>query len=192
MKMGKFVFSTALVIGALSIAQAIAEDNTPPPPPPPPPNGGAQPNPGGPNGPGGMRRQFDPEQMRKMMLDRIKERLGLSDDEMKALQPKFEAVQKLQLQVRGGFGFGRRRPQENAGGNPPAPDATPDVGTKTQELQALLDNKDTDTKALQDKLKDLRDLRDKTKVDLKKAQDDLRELLTPRQEAQLVLMGLIE
>lgn len=154
-----------------------------------PPDGGAA---GGGAGNGGGRRGgWDPEAMRQRMLDRVKETLGSTDEEWKALQPKVEAVQKLVMQGRMGM-FGRRR----GGGDPnqpqQQPEATNDVQKLTQELQALLDNKDSDPKVVAEKLKALREARDKSKVDLKKAQDELRELLTPRQEAQLVLMGLLD
>jgi len=186
MKMRSWICSMVLAASSLVLGKAAAEDTAPPAPPPP--------NAGGANAQVGQRRQFDPAQFRQRMLDRIKENLALSDDEMKALQPKIEAVQNLQQQARGGGfgGFGRRRNQDPAAAAQPAPEPKNDVEKKTQELQALLDNKDSDSKAIQDKLKELRDLREKAKGDLKKAQDELRELLTPRQEAQLVLMGLLE
>ena len=140
---------------------------------------------GGPGGRGG----FDPAQYRQRMLDRIKEVLGVTDEEWKVLQPKVEAVQQLSQQTRVGGGmFGRFR----RGGPPDANQARSDLEKKTQELQTLLDNKDADPKAVKDRLKEIRDLREKARLELKKAQDALRELLTPRQEAQLVLMGLLD
>jgi len=147
----------------------------------------AQENPGGGGG-----RQFDPEAFRKQMLDRLKERLGVTEDEWKALQPKVEAVQKLVMEsrMRGGNMFGRRRGGEDP--NQPQPEPRNELEKKTRELQALADNKDADPKAVKDKMKEIRDLREKAKGDLKKAQDELRELLTPRQEAQLLLMGYLE
>ncbi|MGE5608946.1 MAG: hypothetical protein ACM359_06815, partial [Bacillota bacterium] len=51
---------------------------------------------GGRQGRGGRGQQgagnFDPAQFRQRMMDRMKERLGASDDEWKVLQPKFEKV----------------------------------------------------------------------------------------------------
>jgi len=152
-------------------------------------------------GGGGNRRQFDPEEMRKRMQDRMKESLGVTDDEWKALQPKIDAVQKAQMASRGGmrgmFGGGRRPGGQNNPQNAPAaedPNAPPksDIEKKHTALQTLADKKDADEKAVKDALKDYREARDKAKVDLKKAQDELKELLTPRQEAQLVLMGMLE
>src|ERR1041384_1402138 len=66
----------------------------------------------------GNRGNFDPEQLRQRMLEPIKENLGSSDDEWKALQPKIEAVQKAQMASRGGFAnlFRGRRGGQGGGG----------------------------------------------------------------------------
>jgi chromosome segregation ATPase len=150
---------------------------------------------GGGGGGGGRRGNWDPEAMRQRMLDRVKESLGSTDEEWKVLQPKVEAVQKLTTQGWAGM-FGRRRGPGGPGGdaaqNANQPEARSEVDKKTQELQALTDNKDADPKAVAEKLKELREAREKAKVELKKAQDELRELLTPRQEAVLVLMRLLD
>jgi len=184
------------VLCTLACGMVMSEDAAPAPTPP---------NPGGANGGGGGgggRQRFDPEQMRKRMLDRIKEQFGSTDDEWKAVEPKIEAVQKAQAASRtmGGFGGGRQRGGNGGGGGgggaQPADEANPapqsDLEKKTAELKALTDNKDADSKAVKDKLAEFRALRDKSKTDLKKAQDELRELLTPRQEALLVLMGMLD
>jgi len=145
---------------------------------------------GGGGGGGGGRGNFDPAAMRQRMLDGVKTALGVTDDEWKALQPKVEAVQTLARQGRMGGFRGRR----GGGGDPNANATQPtsDLEKKTQELRTLLENKDSDAKAVKDKLTELRAAREKSKVDLKKAQDALRELLTPRQEAQMVLMGMLD
>lgn len=166
------LLGTVLMIGLCSQNNATAEDAPAAPPP--------------------GRQQWDPEQMRQRMLDRIKESLAPSDEEWKVLQPKIESVQKLAMQARTGGGamFGRRR-NNNA---PPPENAAPktDLEKKVQELQTLIDNKESDPKVMKTKMQEVRDVRDKAKVDLKKAQEDLRELLTPKQEAQLMLMGMLE
>jgi len=157
---------------------------------------------------GKQRGQFNPEEFRARMAERMKENLGLSEDEFKAIQPKIDAVQKAQGAARvggGGFGgFGGRGGRGNRPGGtggdaaaapatpPPLPENATDLQKKSRELSDLLANKEADPKAVKDKLAEVRDLRDKAKVDLKKAQDELKELLTPKQEAQLVMMGLLE
>ncbi len=61
---------------------------------------------------GGPGRGFDPEQFRQMMADRMKEQLGVGDDEWKIIEPRLTKVTTLQREAgRGGFGgfsgFGR-------------------------------------------------------------------------------------
>src|SRR4051812_42910816 len=90
---------------------------------------GQQPAPGG----GGGGGRFDPAQFRQRMMDRIKETLGSSDDEFKALEPKIDQVMTAQRDARG-FGMGRRGP---GGGDSSAP--TTPVQEKTKELQDALD-----------------------------------------------------
>ena len=140
----------------------------------------------------------DPAQFRQRFMDRIKEQLGSSDDEFKVLQPKIEQLFEIQRQSRGGgMGFGGgggRRGGPNGGA--PDPNAAPTPTTPTQEkvkdLQATLDNKDSKPDEIKAKLAALRDARAKAKEELNKAQAELRDLLTQRQEAALVMMGLLD
>lgn len=155
-------------------------------------------------GQGGNRQRgnFDPEQMRQRIMERLKETLAPSDDEWKVLQPKIEAVQKAQAEARTmGFGGmrGRGRGQGPQTGIPAGGAEAPaqreprnDLERKSQELSALLEKKDSDPKTITDKLQELRDTREKARAALKKAQDELKELLTPQQEARLVMMGMLD
>ena len=59
----------------------------------------AQQQPPGPGGPGGGPPDF--AQMRQQMMDRLKEQMGATDDEWKAIQPLVEKVQQLQRQTGG-------------------------------------------------------------------------------------------
>ncbi|HEY3320918.1 MAG TPA: hypothetical protein VGP72_10675 [Planctomycetota bacterium] len=180
----KLILALAVAFGVLGAWQLQAEDAPPAP--------GGQP-------PAGGQRRWDPEQFRQRMLDSIKEKLGASEEDWKALQPKVEAVQKLQREAMSGRfrGFGRGRGGPGGG----APGATPAAGDqaqkseiekKTDALQTLADTKDADPKAVKEKMQEVREAREKSKLELKKAQDALRELLTPRQEAQLMLMGMLD
>src|SRR5436190_17070221 len=57
---------------------------------------------------GGRGGNFDPAQARQMMMDRLKEQLGASDDEWKVLQPKVEKVMDSRRDAQtggGGLGF---------------------------------------------------------------------------------------
>jgi peptidoglycan hydrolase CwlO-like protein len=161
---------------------------------------------GGAAGGGGGRggRNFDPAAMQQRQLDRIKQALGTTDDEFKALQPKLEKVLTDQRNSTAGRGMGMMGrggpggPGGGRGGNNPAPAAAPDPATLSPvakaaaDLQTVLDNKDAKPEDIKEKLTALRDARTKARDELKAAQKDLTELLTQRQEAVLVEMGILE
>ena len=151
---------------------------------------------GGAGGGGGRRGNFDPAQMRQRMEERLKEELGASDDEWKALQPKIEKVMELERDANGGrrgmFGRGRRG---GPGGDQATPTPTPPsspVQEKAQALQKVLDNKDAKPEEVKSALQAYRAARADAKQQLAKAQDDLRGLLTARQESVLVMFGMLE
>jgi hypothetical protein len=152
-------------------------------------------------GPGG--RMFDPEQMRQMMEQRMKEMLGATDDEWKVLGPRVMKVQELSRQTRGGgpgmmmFGRGMRGGTGGPGGNRPGgPMGTNRELTETEkiqeQLQTLLEDNTTTPDKIKEQLTKLRAAREKDKAELAKAQKSLREVLTLRQEATLVLMGMLD
>ena len=144
---------------------------------------------GGQGGPGGGQRRFDPAQFRQRMLDRMKDELGASDDEFKAIQPKLEKVFELQRDARGGGMRGGRR----GGPDAAATDQPKSAVQKAQEdLRKTLENKDAPADEIKTKMVALRDAKSKAKEDLVKAQADLRDLLTQRQEAVLVMAGLLD
>jgi peptidoglycan hydrolase CwlO-like protein len=148
---------------------------------------------GGGFGGGGGRRgggNFDPAQFRQRMMDNIKEQLGATDDEWQVLQPKIEKVMTSQRDVRAGMGF--RRAGGGGGGGPfGATDDSP-VAKATQDLRDTLDNKDSTPETITQKLSALRDARTKAQANLTSAQKDLKDVLTQRQEAALVMMGMLE
>ena len=57
---------------------------------------------------GGGQGRWDPEQMRQMMMDRVKESLGATDEEWTVIGPRYETVTTLARDARGGGMFGRR------------------------------------------------------------------------------------
>jgi len=132
---------------------------------------------------------FDPAQMRQRMMDRMKEALGASDDEMQALTPKIEKVMQLQRDASGGGGmrmlFGRGG-QQQQDQQPQTP-----VQQKAKELKDAIDGNApaADIKA---KMQSLRDARASARQELTKAQAELKELLTQKQEATLLMMGMLE
>src|SRR5690606_11878184 len=51
---------------------------------------------------GQRRGQMDPEQMRQRMMDALKERLGASDEDWQALEPRVQRVMEAQQNARAG------------------------------------------------------------------------------------------
>jgi hypothetical protein len=150
-------------------------------------------------GDNGGRRNFDPTQMRERIMDMLKDKLGATDDEFAAIEPKLEKVFTLQRDVNGSgmralFGGGRRRGGGDGGPTPAAGTggATPSaVQEASTDLQTTLDNKDAKPDEIKAKLDAFRDAKSKAKDDLTAAQKDLESVLTQRQEAMLVMMGLL-
>jgi hypothetical protein len=130
-----------------------------------------------------------PQAWRQRMQDRFKQELGVSDEEMQALQPKIDQVMQLRRDS-GGFGGGRPGRGGPGGGNNNGPQS--DVQQKIADLQAAIDNKDAKPEEIKSKLDALRAAKTKAHEDLVKAQADLRSLLTQRQEAVLVMRGLLD
>jgi hypothetical protein len=162
----------------------------------------AQENPGN-TPPAGQQDQANPrggqrgnmEQFRQRMEQRLKEQLGVSDEEFKALQPKIETVGQLQreLNARGGMMGGRRGRGGQAGpGGPNANAPTGPVATAREDLRKTLDNKSASADEIKAKLTALRDAETKAQGDLDKARQELKDLLTQRQEAVLVMDGVLK
>ena len=173
------VVLSALVMGFLGLSLAQAQDAQPPA-----------------RGQRGAR--MDPAQMREQFMTRIKEQLGASDEEWKALQPKVEQLMTLSRDARAGGGMGmmgRRGGAAGGAGGAAAAGATApqsDVAKAQAALQTTLDNQQATADEIKGKLTALREAREKAKQDLAKAQEAVRELVTQRQEAQLVIMGLLD
>lgn len=142
------------------------------------------------------RGQFDRSRMQQMMLERLKENLEASDDEWTALKPRLETVMTLSRQTTGGGGMRSLFRRDRRPGPEPAP-AQPerqvsDAEKKAEELTKILENKEAKPEEIKAKLTALREAREKAKDELAKARASLRELLTQRQEAKLVLFGILD
>jgi len=132
--------------------------------------------------------------MRQRWMERIKENLQATDDEWKVIQPRLEKVMTLSRQTTGLRMMGGRRGGERPGGPGPAmssAEVSP-VQKAASELESVLANKEAKPAEIKAKLDALREARQKAKKELSEAQASLKEILTARQEAQLVLMGLLE
>ena len=130
--------------------------------------------------------------MRQQMLDRMKEMMGASEDEWKVLGPKIEAIQTLQTQASNRMGMIKAMFGGNLPPGFPANDSPSPVELKAADLQEAIDNSTTNADTLKARLASLREARDKARADLARAQNDLKDLVTARQEAALVLMGVLE
>lgn len=135
-------------------------------------------------GGGGGRFRFDPQQM----MDNIKDRLGFTNDtDWSAVQPLVQKVFDARRETMSGMfrGFRRRGGGDTGGDNPnrpsnPEADALQqavDSNAPAAQIKAALDKYRTAQKAKQAKLE--------------QAQEDLRKVLSQKQEAQAVLMGLL-
>ena len=154
---------------------------------------------GGGNGGGGRRfggGNFDPAQMQQRMMERVKEELNFTNDtEWNAVQPLIQKVMDARRDVGFGGGMGRLfRPRNNNGdqggnnnrrnfGQQPSPEAdalqkTIDDNAPTAQIKAALAKYQASQKAKQAKLV--------------QAQETLRKVLSPKQEAQASLLGLLE
>lgn len=148
---------------------------------------------GQPGAQGGQR--FDPAQMRQMMEQRMKEQLGATDAEWATLGPRVMKVDQLNRQIsgtgRGGMFGGRRGPQGDQQGAGQGAEMTA-VDKASQQLRTTLENTAATPDQIKKDLAALRAAKEKAKQELVVAQQDLRKTVNARQEAQLVLMGLLD
>jgi len=164
--------------------------------------------PGGPAGmPGGqMRPRMDPAQFQERMLDRFKEQLKCTDEEWTAIKPLLQKVQELQRSSMMGGGRGGMRnrpggqpgveqpggPQPGAPGAPGAPAAEDASNDAQSQLRKLIANDGASADDIKEKVKAVRAEREKSAATLKTAREELRKVLTARQEAVLIMMGVLD
>jgi Spy/CpxP family protein refolding chaperone len=145
----------------------------------------------GPRGMRGMRGDFDRTRMREMMAERLQQALGCTSEEWKVIGPRVEKVTELRMRprMRGGM-MGRRgrRGEPGREGRPGGPPPPKEVA----DLTKALDSENTPKAEIEGKLKAFRAAAKKREEALKKARSELREVLTLRQEARLVLMGILD
>jgi len=174
-----------------------------------PPQGGQ----GGPGGPGGFG-GFAPAQMRQRMMEGWKQQLGAEDDAWKVSEPRLTKVMELNRQTmmggRGMFGMfgprGMRSQRGDRGGQqgqqgqrqgdrprfPGEENREPTAVEKAQDtLETTLENESASADTIKEQLTTLRAARVKAQQELAAAQQDLRQILTLRQEAVLVLSGML-
>lgn len=183
-----------LIIAALAAAPLVvqAQDTTKP----------AAPAPGATTG-GGNRGNFNIEDFRKRMEERIKTSLKVTDDEWAVIQPLIEKVTDKQRDASGGRGFGGpggTRGGTTGGGTTGGAPAGGTTSTRperagTQEREALrlaLDSDGTSVDDIKAKLGAVRAVHQKATAELAAAREELKKVVTVRQEAVLVSMGILE
>jgi hypothetical protein len=142
-------------------------------------------------------------EMRQRMAQRMKEALAVSDEEWAVLEPRIQKVQQLQQQSRiGGMGMGRQGGPGGPGGpgaqggqgGPRGPQANQNspVARAAADLRAALEDKGTSSEVIKARVEALRNARVQAQAELAKAQEELKELLEARQEAHLVMLGILE
>jgi hypothetical protein len=168
-------------------------------------------NPGGGGGGGGQqgggrgqRGGFDPAQMQERMMEMYRERLEINDDtEWKAIQPMVAKINEARREVGTGFnrnmfrppGGGRGGDQAGGGGGGGnagrrGPGGFGEPSAEEAALQKAIESK-ASAADIKTALGKLRDAKKANEAKLAAAQDNLRKVLTVRQEAQAVLIGLL-
>lgn len=176
-----FLSILALTIGMQS---SMAQDRQPP--------AGGQ---AGPGAPAGNRGDWDARraEFEKRMNDRLKESLKINDEEWSVLQPRIKKVTDLQRETRAGSqrGWGGRR---NRGGeeNTQQQTAMSPIQQASKDLSDILEKEGATSEQIKAKLDAYRAARTAAEAQLTKARAELSELLTINQEAQLVVMGILE
>ena len=132
------------------------------------------------------------KRMQERMLERIKKQLKVSDEVWSVLKPRVQKVQQLVFENRmthfmGGPGgpHGRRRGPGmfNQSANP--------VVAAEEKMRKILQNPHATNDQIKSALANLRQARADAKAKLNAARRNLRQLVTIRQEADLVLDGLL-
>ena len=160
--------------------------------------------PGAPGGPGGRqgRGNWDPEQMRQRMMERVREQLAVKDDaEWSVIESRIKKINDSRSGMGRGFGGpgggpggpggqgapggqgGQGGRQGRGGFGQPNPDA--------EVLQTALDS-GASADDIKVKLTAYRAAAKVKEGQLEKAQDELRQLLSVKQEARAVLLGLLK
>jgi len=139
----------------------------------------------------GQRGNFDPAQMRQRMTERLKEVLGVDNQqEWDAMRPLIEDVMTKQRDVRGrgmfgmfGGGRGGRQPGGRRGG---------DIDPAVQALQDAVESTSSSAADIKAKIQAVRDSRKKREGALQASRAKLRAVCTARQEARLFMMGILD
>jgi flagellar motility protein MotE (MotC chaperone) len=146
----------------------------------------------------------DRANFQQRMSEMIKSELGATDEEWTVIEPRLTKVMTLSRDVnQRGMGMmrgGRRGFEMGGRGGRDRPEQPPqtsqseqsEIQKATNALQEALDKSDSTPDDVKAKLLALRNAKEKTKQELAKAQQELKQILSVRQEAKLVLLGLLD
>ncbi len=155
----------------------------------------------------GQGRGFDPAQMQERMIGHCQQALGATDAEWAALEPLVKGVMDARAALRGpgkrgpgapGMGTrgpGRRGEDSQGHGGREAGERGPGGGQGCREAEALrtmLNDVNATDADVQATLAAYRAMQAAARQELSTARAALAAAVTPRQEAQLVLMGMLE
>jgi hypothetical protein len=115
---------------------------------------------------------------RRRAVEDLKEQLGISDREWPVLKPRIETVYNLV------------HPPLQAG--PGSAQPRTEVERRSRELRELLRDEKAPVDQIKGRLTALRAAREKSIQELSQARQSLRRLISVRQEAVLVLNGLLD
>lgn len=150
-----------------------------------------------------QRNRFDRGQFMERILERLRENLGASVEEWSVLKPMIAKITEKQSAMRrsagrggfGAFGGGRGgRGGDNDGDRRGREERRSrgdgDSGSSADSLREAVESGDTNK--IKKELASYRAVQKKRAAELKKAREELREVVTLKQEATLVLWGLLD
>lgn len=136
----------------------------------------------------------NPEARQERMIELMKGRLGADDAQWNTLQPLIVDVMQKQRAVEGNR-FGAMGPRGNRGGDDRGDRGDRRGGGMSTELQALFEvlrSDDASEAGIGNALAALRKANAEAQTALETAQGKLKESVNLRQEAMLVVMGLLK
>ena len=136
-----------------------------------------------------MRRRMEERraEYEKRRSEEMRERLGMSEDEFEVINPMIDKVRGLMRERQMASG---NRGRGFFGGSDEASDEAKSASEAMAELrQAIEDDNKGDIK---DALAKLRKARTAMDAKIKEAREELRSVLTPKWEASLVVMGVLD
>ncbi|WP_432799585.1 hypothetical protein [Poriferisphaera sp. WC338] len=142
------------------------------------------------------RGRMSPEDMRARMMERMRDVLGFEEEEWELVLPFVEKVGELNQQLNP-----RRRSMRGRGGSEGRPqgdrsqEERPDGDVMREAADALrevVEKEDASPAEIQAVLEHYRETRALIESELAVAQRELKEVLTVKQEAQMVMFGMLK